>query len=170
MARSDIGLAASFGVAHWCHIYEGQGVGAAIGRPFLFPQNVEARGCGLPRRGHAPPRNDRGDGPGKKQRSFRGRKPVGIRFPFPLLPHVEKVKSEEVIVKRWKALTVGEGGPLGPGEGPHRRYSSHWFFSDPHPPAAQAPSPTGKACGGTFPCLPFQGRWVRRPGRVLCRH
>ena len=43
---------------------------------------------------------------------------MGIRFPFPLLPHVEKVKSEEVIVKRWKALPVGEGGPLGPGEGP----------------------------------------------------
>ena len=62
--------------------------------------------------GQAPPRNDRGDEPGRKQRSFRGRKPVGIR-PFPLLPHVEKVKSEEVIVKRWKALPVGEGGPTG---------------------------------------------------------
>ena len=55
------------------------------------------------------------------------------------------MKNEEVIVNRWKALPVGEGGPLGPGEGPHRRYSSHWFFSDPHPPAPQAPSPRGKA-------------------------
>ena len=67
----------------------------------------------MPRRGLAPPRNDRGDRPGKKQRSFRGRKPVGIRFPFPLLPHVEKVKSDEVLVKRCKALPVGEGGPTG---------------------------------------------------------
>ena len=36
---------------------------------------------------------------------------------FPRRGKQEKVKSEEVIVKRWKALPVGEGGPLGPGEG-----------------------------------------------------
>ena len=81
---------------------------------------------------------------------------MGIRFPFPLLPHLEKVKSEEVIVKRWKALPVGEGGPTGPGEGPHSRYAPYWFFSDPHPPAAQAPSPTGKAYGA-FPLPPLPG-------------
>ena len=39
---------------------------------------------GLPRRGQAPPRNDRGNRPGKKHGSFRGRQPVGIRF-FPCL-------------------------------------------------------------------------------------
>ena len=48
----------------------------------------------------------------------------------------------------------GGGWPSGPGEGPHRRYAPHRFFSDPHPPAAQAPSPTGKACGMFFLAAP----------------
>ena len=36
----------------------------------------------MPRRGHAPPRNDHRDESGEKYRSFRGRQPVGIRFSF----------------------------------------------------------------------------------------
>ena len=118
-------------------LYNGMGKIARWGREIstptprpLAPQR--AGGCGLPRRGKAPPRNDRGGMPGGKYRSFRGhsrnteRGFCSIGFPpeagFDLRAGLNPwesvpfcfliVKSEEVIRKGGRGTTDCHVGAL----------------------------------------------------------